>query len=66
MFTRLLNDRDIACSLSVSTSWVRKQRFLRRKGEAHMLTVDPVLIGSSPRYRQDEIETWIESLGEKR
>ena len=65
MNTNLLNDRDIAQSLSISTSWVRKQRFLRRKGENHFLTIDPVMIGSVPRYWREDFENWLVSLGDQ-
>ena len=57
-----LKDQDIAEALSMSQAWVRKQRHLRRHGLEHVLTIDPVQIGTSPRYRLEEVEQWIESL----
>lgn len=59
---RLLNDAEIAGLIRLSVSWVRQQRFLRRHGRPHALTVDPVLIGTAPRYRRDEVMAWIEGL----
>jgi len=48
--------------LGMSRSWVRKERFNRRRGLPHTLTIDPVMIGSTPRYRQSEVMDWVESL----
>lgn len=61
--TAFLSDAEIADELKMSRSWVRKQRWLRRKGDEHVLTLDPVMIGSVPRYRTDEVEAWIDRLG---
>lgn len=58
----LLTDATLAEMLSVSLAWVRKQRYLRRKGEPHTLTVDPVLVGDMPRYRIQDINTWLAGL----
>jgi hypothetical protein len=60
--TLFLSDKDIASELRMSVSWVRKQRWLRRHGREHVFTVDPVLIGSTPRYRHSDIQTWMEGL----
>ena len=57
-----LNDADIASELCLSLSWVRKQRWLRRHEKAHVFTVDPVMIGSVPRYRNDDVQAWMEAL----
>ena len=57
-----LSDKDIAGMLSVSPSWVRKQRHLRNKGEDHSLTVDPIYIGSSPRYLDTQIQEWLKEI----
>jgi hypothetical protein len=56
---RLLCDFDIASLLRMSGSWVRKQRMLRRAGLPHVLAVDPIMIGTCPRYRLAEIEAWL-------
>ena len=56
---RLVDDAYIAKRLSISRSWVRKQRFLRRQGRPHFLDIDPVMIGSVPRYRVEDVGAWI-------
>lgn len=61
----LVSDRDIAGFLSISKSWVRKERFCRRHGLKHTLTLDPVMIGRSPRYRLAEIRAWLEQQAAK-
>jgi len=58
---QLIRDRDVARLLSMSCSWVRKQRMLRRGDEPHVLAIDPVLIGSTPRYRVSDVEAWLAS-----
>ncbi len=58
-----LNDKDIAAELCLSRSWVRKQRWLRSHGLDHVFTVDPVMIGRVPRYRQGDLQSWTERLG---
>ena len=58
----LINDRYVAERLSISPQWVRNQRWRRRQGLEHILTIDPVMIGSSPRYRIEDVETWIAEL----
>ena len=60
----LLNDKEVAQAISLSASWVRKQRFLRKLGHPHALTVDPIMIGKSPRYEREAIESWITNLKE--
>jgi predicted DNA-binding transcriptional regulator AlpA len=57
--TRLIRDADIARLTSMSKSWVRKQRMNRRRGLPHVLTIDPVRIGSVPRYRLNDVEAWL-------
>ena len=58
----LLSDSYIAGMLGVSRSWVRKERFNRRHKKLHSFTVDPVHVGSLPRYRREDVEAWIASL----
>ena len=60
---RLIGDGEVAELLSMSRSWVRKQRFLRRRGLDHNFKIDPVMIGSSPRYPLEDVEAWIAALG---
>ncbi len=61
----LISDADIASLLCMSRSWVRKERFNRRRGLPHILTIDPVMIGSAPRYRRSEVMDWVESLAKE-
>jgi hypothetical protein len=58
----LISDRDIAEHLSMSKSWVRQQRLLRRRGEPHFLTIDPVMIGTSPRYRVEDLDALLNEV----
>jgi hypothetical protein len=55
----LYSDCDLAALLRMSRSWIRKQRMWRRAGLPHVLTIDPVMIGSCPRYRAADIVAWI-------
>jgi predicted DNA-binding transcriptional regulator AlpA len=59
---RLIGDQEIAQLVSMSRSWVRKQRLNRRRALPHSLAVDPVMVGSVPRYRHTDIANWISSL----
>ena len=58
----LLKDSDIAEMLSMSCSWVRHQRYLRRHARPHLLDVDPIMVGSNPRYKIDDVENVIAGL----
>ena len=60
---RLVSDAEVARLLSVSRSWVRKERFNRRHGHPHTLSLEPVILGSIPRYRFQEVLAWIDGLG---
>jgi len=57
----LVDDRYVAQQLCMSRSWVRKQRLYRRRGLDHVLDIDPVLIGSTPRYRIEDFQAWIQA-----
>jgi len=59
---RLVRDADIAELTGMSKSWVRKQRMLRRRGADHVLAINPVMIGSVPRYWWVEVQAWFASL----
>lgn len=61
--TVFLSDKDISKIIAVTPSWMRKQRHLRKYGEDHIFTIDPVFIGSLPRYRTSEVKAWIDSIG---
>lgn len=58
----LLTDKQIANLLNLSPAWIRKERYKRRRGEAHSLSVDPVMLGDTPRYKSSEIESWLAQL----
>ena len=62
MSVLFFGDKQIADILCLSISWVRKQRWLRRHGHPHILTLDPVMIGSVPRYCVEDVEAWLLSL----
>jgi hypothetical protein len=53
---RFLRDRDVARIFGMSESWVRVQRHYRRHDQPHVLAIDPVLIGTKPRYRRADVE----------
>ena len=60
---RLAGDAEIATRLSMSRSWVRKQRHRRKHGKSHFLTIEPVMVGGkSPRYWATEVDAFIETL----
>lgn len=58
---QLVADSSVAQLLGMSSSWVRKQRFLRRKGLPHILNIEPVMIGKVPRYAEVEVHAWIDA-----
>lgn len=57
-----LSDIEVAKLLKMSRSWVRQQRYLRLHGKEHVLDIDPVYVGTSPRYRASEVINWTEAL----
>jgi hypothetical protein len=58
----LMRDKELASYMAMSPSWVRVERHKRRKGLPHTLNIDPVMIGSSPRYRVEDVEAFIKGL----
>ena len=58
----LLNDKDISHLVRFSPSWVRVQRHFRRHGKPHVLTIDPIQVGSKPRYRAEDVSAWLEEI----
>lgn len=58
----LMNDKEIADLVGFSQSWVRQQRSNRKHGKHHILSVDPVFVNDSPRYRRTDIEGWFTQL----
>jgi|GEM_PF-2556358 len=61
----LFSDKEIAQMCGMSNAWVRTERFKRRRGHEHSFTIDPVMIGKSPRYRAADVFSWIENLEEQ-
>jgi len=58
----LVDDKWIAEQLRLSPATIRVQRYLRRHGAPHWLQLDPVLVGTVPRYRRADVVAWINSL----
>ena len=59
---KLINDAQVSDYLSMSRSWIRKERYNRRHNLPHSLTIDPTMVGTSPRYRLSDIEEWMANL----
>ena len=57
---QLITDRDLANAISMSASWVRKQRWLRKHRYPHILDIDAITIGSAVRYRTNDVMAWME------
>ena len=49
--TTFIDDKWFANRVGMKYSTIRSERFKRRHGLPHWLTIDPVMIGSKPRYR---------------
>gem|GEM_PF-6464914 len=54
------NDTDIAAMLGMSLSWVRGQRFKRKKGEDHWFKLDPIMVASKPKYLRETVDQFID------
>ena len=61
MNDQLLADAAVARVLALSPATIRQQRYRRQHNLPHWFTVDPVMIGSAPRYRASEVSAWIEA-----
>lgn len=57
-----LSDLEIAEIFKLSRSWVRQQRLKRRRGQPHVLTIDPIMIGGVPRYLEAQVLALMDSL----
>lgn len=55
----LIRDKVIADRLSMSVSWVKSERAKRLRGDPHRLTLDPVYLGRSIRYRSSDLERFV-------
>jgi hypothetical protein len=58
-----VNDVWLADQLLMSVATIRSQRFRRRHGLDHWLHLDPVMIGSKPRYDRAKAELWLADRG---
>lgn len=56
------SDKDVARLLNMSPSWVRGQRFKRKREEPHFLDLEPRYIGRCARYSRGEVEAFVASL----
>lgn len=61
-----LNDRAIAHRMGFSPGWVRLERFRRRHGQPHTLQIDPIIVGTKPRYLAEDVDALIEGLKAKK
>ena len=61
---QLINDKTVSQMISMSCSWIRRQRMDFMHGDNPIFAVTPVMIGSSPRYRLADVLAWISSLEE--
>jgi hypothetical protein len=59
---QLLNDKQVSELTSFSIGWIRKQRYDRNSGSPHKFDVDPIYVGSAPRYKKDDVTRWIANL----
>ena len=64
--TAFVNDKWLAARLQMKISTIRGQRFKRRHGLDHWLTIDAVRIGSKPRYRLREALDWLEGQADEK
>jgi len=60
--TAFVSDLWLAQQLHVARSTIRVQRHLRQNGKPHWLELDPIYIGSIPRYRTQDAMAWLRSL----
>lgn len=58
--SQLVNDGWVAARLQMKVATIRSQRYRRRHGLDHWFDVDPVFIGSRPRYGRADIIAWLE------
>ena len=58
--TTFVDDQWIAERIGMKVSTICSQRFKRRHGLPHWLDLDPVMIGSKPRYRLSTALNWLQ------
>ncbi len=59
--TTFVTDRWLADQLQMAVATIRSQRFKRRHGLNHWLDLDPIYIGSKPRYRLSDALKWLDA-----
>ncbi len=64
--TTFVDDQWIAERIGMKVSTIRSQRFKRRHGLPHWLDLDPVMIGSKPRYRLSSALEWLQGRGQQK
>lgn len=58
--SEFVTDAYLAHHLGMAVATIRAQRFKRRHGQEHWLTIDAVTIGNRPRYRRSEAIAWLQ------
>jgi hypothetical protein len=64
--SEFITDTWLAEQLQMAVATVRSQRFKRLHGEPHWLDIDPIYIGSKPRYRRIDALDWLSAQASKR
>jgi hypothetical protein len=54
-----VDDAWFASALKMKPGTIRSQRWKRKHGQPHWLNIDPVMIGSKPRYRRSDAIAWL-------
>ena len=62
-YTTFVDDKWLAQRTGFKPPTFRGQRFKRLHDEDHWFDVDPVYIGSKPRYRLSDALAWLKRLG---
>ncbi len=64
--TTFVDDHWLAQRIGMKVATIRSQRFKRRHGLPHWLDLDPVMIGSKPRYRLSTALNWLQGHGQQK
>ena len=60
--TKFVDDNWIAERIGMKVSTIRGQRFNRKHGLRHWLDIDPVIIGTIPRWNLKKSVAWLKKL----
>ena len=63
---KLLDDIGLGEIADMAPATFRVQRHLRRTGKPHWFNVDPIYVGSSPRYLPEEVTDFFNRLKAER